>query len=58
MMHLILERLESPKFLQVRWSGCGDIHVETGLGWRYEMWNSWRVDRGRGNKIWSVKKIN
>jgi hypothetical protein len=28
------------------------------VGRRYEMWNSRRVDRGRGqNKIWRVKKI-
>jgi hypothetical protein len=38
--------------------GDGDILVETGrggMGRRYGMWNSWRVD-WEGNKIWSVKK--
>jgi hypothetical protein len=36
--------------------GDGDIHVETGgIGKRDGMWNSQRVDRARGNKIWSVK---
>jgi hypothetical protein len=36
----------------------GDIHVETGgVGRRYGMWNSGRVD-GEGSKIWRVKKIN
>jgi hypothetical protein len=32
--------------------GAGDIAVMTG-GW--DVWNSWRVDQGWGNKIWSVK---
>jgi hypothetical protein len=27
---------------------------DRGLGRRYGMWNSWRVDE-EGNKIWSVK---
>jgi hypothetical protein len=39
--------------------GGGDIHVETvgggGVGRRYGMWNSWRVDGAEGNQIWSVK---
>jgi hypothetical protein len=40
--------------------GCGlwwtgDILVEMGLGWRYRMWNSRRVNL-EGNIIWSEKK--
>jgi hypothetical protein len=31
-IHLTLERLEAPGSLEVRWSGVGHIHVETG-GW-------------------------
>jgi hypothetical protein len=54
MMHLTLNRLEAPGSLEVRWSGawghpCGD----RGVGRRYGMWNSQRVD-GK-DKIWSVK---
>jgi hypothetical protein len=34
----------------------GGIHVETGgVGRRDGMWSSQRVDRGSGNRIWSVK---
>jgi hypothetical protein len=36
--------------------GGGDIHVEMGVGRRYGMWKSGRVDRSRGgDKICSVK---
>jgi hypothetical protein len=53
MMHLTLKRLEVPGSLEVRWGGCGGIHIETGMWRRYGMRNSQRVDGG--NKIWSVK---
>jgi hypothetical protein len=55
-MHLTLTRLEAPGNLEVWWGRGGDILVEVGgMGRRYGMWNSWRVD-WEGNKIWSVKK--
>jgi hypothetical protein len=52
MIHLTLKRLEDPGGLEVKWVGGGDIHMETGVGRRYGMWNSRRVN-GR-NKTWSV----
>jgi hypothetical protein len=56
-MHLTLKRLEAPSSIEVWWVGSrgqGDILLEMGLGKRYGMWNSQRVDQER-NKIWSVK---
>ena len=35
--------------------GWGHPHGDRGVGRRYGMWNSWRVDR-EGSKILSVKK--
>jgi hypothetical protein len=56
MMHLTLKRLEAPESLDIRWDGgWGHPHEDRGLGRRYGMWNSQRVDQGRGNKIRSVK---
>ena len=47
MMYLTLKRLEVPGSLVVRWGGGVDIHVEAGgVGRRYGMWNSRRLDRG------------
>jgi hypothetical protein len=42
---------------QVEW-GMKPSTLETRVGVerKHGMWNSWRVDRGWGNKIWSVKK--
>jgi hypothetical protein len=34
--------------------GWGHPHGDRGVGRKYGMWNSRRVDEG-GNKIWSVK---
>jgi hypothetical protein len=54
MKHLTLKRLEAPGSLEVRWSeGWGHPHEDSGVGRRYGMWNSQRVNGG--NKIWSVK---
>jgi hypothetical protein len=59
MMHLTFKRQEAPGSLEVRWGGKmghgGHPHGERGLGRRYGMWNSHRVNQGGGNKIWSVK---
>jgi hypothetical protein len=52
MMHLTLQRLEAPGSFRglVGWAvGAGDILLETGVGRKYGMWNSWRMDEG--NKI-------
>ena len=54
MIHLTLKRLEDP---EVRWGGgWGHPHGDRGVGRRYGMWNSQRVDGG-GDKIWSVKTL-
>jgi hypothetical protein len=54
MMLLSLKRLVAPAILRVRSGGrWGHPHED-----RAGMWNSWRVYRDGGNKIWSVKKIN
>jgi hypothetical protein len=45
-MNLTLKRLEVPRSLEVRWNGGGDIHVETEVGRKCEMWNSRRVNGG------------
>jgi hypothetical protein len=47
-MHLNLKRLEEPREFRnlVGWEvGGRDILVETGVGRKYGMWNSQRVDR-------------
>ena len=55
MMHLTLKRLEAPGSLEVRWGGgWGHPHGDRGVGRRYGMRNSRRVERAR-NKIWSGK---
>jgi hypothetical protein len=43
-MHLILERLESPGSLKVRWGGAS--MWKQGVKRRYGMWNSQRVYGG------------
>jgi hypothetical protein len=46
-MHLILKRLEAPGSLEVRWvEVCGHPQGDRGMGKRYGMWKSWRVDVG------------
>jgi hypothetical protein len=51
MMHLTLKRLEAPGSFEVRWGeGWGHPHGDMGVGRRYRVWNSQRVD-GEGNKI-------
>jgi hypothetical protein len=55
MMHLTLKRLEAPGSLEVRWGGgWGHSHGDRGVGRRYGMWNSQRVNGG-GDKIRKVK---
>jgi hypothetical protein len=45
MMHLTLEKLESPGWLEVRWGGgWGYPHRDRKVGRRYGIWNSWRVE--------------
>ena len=59
MMHLTLKRLEAPGSLEVRWGEgrvWGHPHGDKGVGRRYGMWNSRKVDQGGRNKIWSVKQ--
>jgi hypothetical protein len=56
MMYLSFKKLETPGSLEVRWGGGRDIHMETvRVGRRCGMWNSQRVYRGGGSKIWSLK---
>jgi hypothetical protein len=56
MMHLTLKRLEVPRSLEVRWYGrLGHSSGDKGIGRRYGMWSSRRVDGGMENGIWSVK---
>jgi hypothetical protein len=56
MMYLTLKRLEAPESLEVRWGGGWEHpHGDRWVGRRYEMWNSWTVDWGGSDKIWSVK---
>jgi hypothetical protein len=52
-MRLTLKRLEVPGSLEVRWGG--GVGTPTWRQRRYGMWNSWRVDGGIGNGIWSVQ---
>jgi hypothetical protein len=54
MVHLALKRLEAPGSVEVRWSGgWGYPHGDGGVGRKYGMWNTQRVDEGggEGNKI-------
>ena len=49
------QETESPGSLEL-WLGVrGHPRGDKGIGSRYRMWNSLRVDQ-KGNKIWSVKK--
>jgi hypothetical protein len=48
MMHLTLRRLEAPRSLEVRWGGGGDIHLETGVGGREEVWDVEQLEGGLG----------
>jgi hypothetical protein len=49
MMHLTLKRLEAIGSLEVRWGeGWGHPHRDRGMGRRYGIWNSRRVDGGVG----------
>jgi hypothetical protein len=55
-MHLTLRRLEASRSLEGRRGrGYGHSHGGRGMGRRYGMWNSRRVNWDGGNKIWSVK---
>jgi hypothetical protein len=52
MMHLTIERLEAPGSLEVKWLG-GGVWTSTwrqGVGRRYGMWSSRKVDGGGGIK--------
>jgi hypothetical protein len=45
MMHLTLKRLEAPGSLEVRWGReWGHPGGDRGMGRKYGIWNSWRVD--------------
>jgi hypothetical protein len=56
MMYLTLKRLEALGSSEVMWGrGWGHPRGEKGLGRRYGMWNSLRVD-WEGSKIWSASK--
>jgi hypothetical protein len=58
MMHLTLKRLDAPGSLEVGWGGrWANPSGERGVGRRYEMWNSWRVDQD-GRIKYGVQKIN
>jgi hypothetical protein len=47
MMHLTFRRLEAPGSLEVRWGEWwGQPGGDRGVGRRYGIWNSWRVDGG------------
>jgi hypothetical protein len=53
MMNLTLKRVEVPRSLEVRWyrgAVWRHPHGDRGVGRRYGMWNSQRVD-GRGGGI-------
>jgi hypothetical protein len=51
MMHLALKRLEAPEILEVRWGGeWGHPLGDRGVGKKYGMWSSWRVDRVGGGQ--------
>jgi hypothetical protein len=46
-MHLTLKRLEAPESLEVWFGGWWEHpHGDRGMGRRYRIWNSWRVDLG------------
>jgi hypothetical protein len=49
MMHLTLKRLEAPGSLEIKWVGGWGVKTSSwkqGVGRRYEIENSWRVDCG------------
>jgi hypothetical protein len=47
-MHLTLKRLGAPGSLEVRWGrGWGHPRRDRGVGRRYGMWNSQRVNEGK-----------
>jgi hypothetical protein len=55
MMHLTLKRLEAPRSLEIRWGTGEGIHTwrRGGVGRRYGMWSSCRVDEG--GEEWNMK---
>lgn len=58
-MLLTPKRPEVPGSLEVwlgGWWMMGTSLWRQGVGRRYGMWNSGRVDRGKGTKVWSVNK--
>ena len=58
--HMTLKSLQARGSLVVWFAGgfgVGTSSWRQGMGRRYGIWNSQKVDQGQGNKIWDVNKL-